>query len=111
MTKGDRSQGFRRPEASVWTTRLWPASKHYAGARRMSDIAWDWRAGCHKSGPSGSGGGGWCPSQEGLAAYLMCALRGESGSASAGWPYWKEVGYAPPYGIGECLPDTFTRKG
>jgi hypothetical protein len=37
-------------------------------------------------------------------------LRGESGSANTGWPYWKEVGNAPPYGM-NILPDTFTRKG
>jgi hypothetical protein len=37
----------------------------------MPCIAWDWRAGCCQSSPSGSGGGGWCPSSEGLAAYLI----------------------------------------
>jgi hypothetical protein len=48
---------------------------------------------------------------KGLAAYLMCVLRGESGSANEGWPHWKEVGNAPPYGLSTGSPDTFTRKG
>ena len=49
--------------------------------------------------------------RKGLAAYLMCVLRGESGSANDGWPYWKEVGNAPPYGLSPSSPDTFPRKG
>ena len=38
MAKGDRSQGFKRSEASVWTTRLWLDLKHYAGTMRTEQI-------------------------------------------------------------------------
>jgi hypothetical protein len=40
-----------------------------------------------------------------------CALRGANDSANRGWPYWKEVGNAPPYGLSSTFPDTSTRKG
>ena len=42
---------------------------------RASRAFWDWRAGCHKSGLSGSGRGGWCPSKKGLAAYFIFLKR------------------------------------
>ena len=48
---------------------------------------------------------------KGLAAYLMCVLRGESGSANDGWPYWKEVGKAPPYGLSTGSPGHLPPKG
>jgi hypothetical protein len=38
---------------------------------RAPRVVWDRRAGCHKSGLSGSGRGGWCPLQKGLAAYFI----------------------------------------
>jgi hypothetical protein len=37
----------------------------------LREVAWNWRAGCRESGPSGSGRGGWCPLYKGLAAYFM----------------------------------------
>ena len=61
--------------------------------------------------PSGSGGGGWIPLQKGLAAYLMRVLRGESSSANEGWPYWKEVGNAPPYGMRDSSTGHLHPKG
>ena len=48
---------------------------------------------------------------KGLAAYLMCALRCEIGSANAGWPHWKEVSYAPPYGLSNISPGHLHPKG
>ena len=33
-----------------------------------------------------------------------CALRCEIGSANAGWPHWKEVSNAPPYGLSNGSP-------
>ena len=73
MAKGDRSQSFRRSEASVWTTRLCSGLKHYADMLyRLSAFGWDWRAGCLERGP-GRFGRGRLDSlrKKGLAAYLM----------------------------------------
>jgi hypothetical protein len=42
---------------------------------------------------------------------LRCALRCEIGSASVGWPHWKEVSNAPPYGMSESFPGHLHSKG
>ena len=113
MAKGDRFQSFSRAEASVWTTRLCSALKHYADTLyRLYALGWDWRAGCLERGPVRFGRGRLDSlRQKGLAAYLMCALRCEIGSASVGWPHWKEVSYAPPYGLSESFPGHLHPKG
>jgi hypothetical protein len=42
---------------------------------------------------------------------LRCALRGENSSANDGWPHWKEVGNAPPYGMSNGSPGHLRPKG
>ena len=77
MAKGDRSQRFIRPEASVWTNRLCSAWKHHADTLcRLSALGWDWRAGCLETGPVRFGRGrldSLC--KKGLAAYLINVSR------------------------------------
>jgi SAM-dependent methyltransferase len=42
---------------------------------------------------------------------LQCALRCEIGSTSVGWPHWKEVSNAPPYGRSDGSPGHLHSKG
>src|SRR5215472_9096839 len=52
MAKGDRFQRFSRSEASVGTTKLRSAWKHYGDMLdRISTRVWDRRAGCLETGP------------------------------------------------------------
>jgi hypothetical protein len=76
MAKGDRFQSFRRPEASVWTTKLRSRLKHYADTLCSTlALVWDRRAGCRETGPVRFGRGrldSLC--KKGLAAYLITTL-------------------------------------
>ena len=73
MAKGNRSQRFKRAEASVWTIRLYSDLNRYADTLcRLSALGWDWRAGCLETGPVRFGRGrldSLC--KKGLAAYLI----------------------------------------